>query len=194
MTTPSALQGRQQLCNCWARTRRSMNCSRWYSVFTEETYQHDSNCPRSKTADYSRSVAAQFIVCSRVVGLCIQAGWQCSRRGGWNSIAPMLRYCAVVPSNSGAFKVLNDALTSLSSRRIPQNEDWDDRLTSVITTLRQTLGTSASPYDIDEYGHGLFHVCVSQNLSHFILNLTGRVAHDRTVMFGSLFGSLQLRS
>jgi hypothetical protein len=169
-TTPY-LQGRQRLCNCWARTRRSVDRGRWYSVFREDTFQHYPNCPRSKTADYSRSVAAQFMICSRIVSVCVQAGWQCSRRGGWNSIAPMLRYRAVVSSDSGAFKILKDAKITL---RTLDNDNWDERhsnvLISAITTIQQTLGTNASPDDIDQYGNGLFHVCISFGLLIFMLN------------------------
>jgi hypothetical protein len=72
----------------------------------------------------------------------------------------MLRYCAVVSSNSGAFKVLKDSRSALQLLRL---EEWDERhsniLISTVRTLQQTLGTIASPYDLNEDGNGLLGVC-----------------------------------
>jgi hypothetical protein len=83
----------------------------------------------------------------------------------------MLRYRAVVSSNSGAFKVLRDAIETLKTFG---GDPWDERhsnvLTSAITTLQQTLGTTVSPYSIDQRGNGLFLVCISFGLLIFMLN------------------------
>jgi hypothetical protein len=96
-------------CSCRLRKKRSFQRRRWMSVLSEEIYQHDSGCPRFAHTDYIQSVAAQFMLYNRFLGLCIQAGWQSSRLGGFNTIAPMLRYSTVVSRNTGAFKILNDA-------------------------------------------------------------------------------------
>jgi hypothetical protein len=104
------VQKMYQTCQCRPKKTRSTNYGRWISISTKQEYTHSADCPRSARADYVRSVAAQFTVLNRIVGLCIQAGWQNSRSNGWTIIAPILRYRAVVPRNSGAFKIFDDAI------------------------------------------------------------------------------------
>jgi hypothetical protein len=152
--TSSAMTNSVLACRCRRKTR---------------THSHNKDCPSFRHAKYSRSVATQFMVYSRFVGFCIQAGWQSSRGGGWNTIAPVLRYRAVVSRDSPAFKILQDATTSvystISSR--PSSTAVSEILATTSLNLQCIFGNEASPTDIDEDGNGIFSViCVSTPCIH----------------------------
>lgn len=151
--------GLQPFCNCRPRTRQSAQYRWWIPFLTEETYQHYSTCPYSVHADYSRSVAAQMTICSGLLSFCVQAGLKRSKRGGWNSIAPILRYRAVVPQGTGAFKILQDAKRAIIDSRPCSQQKFTDILTTATTSLQRTFQTIASPYHLEESGSCLLDVC-----------------------------------
>ena len=148
-------------CQCRPRTRRSNKRSKWLWTVSEETYNHQPNCSRFAHADYYRSIAAQFTVYTRFLGLCVQAGWQSSRKGGWNTIAPVLRYRAVVSRDSPAFKLLDDVRDTVCSMRRSKLTDsyLTDLLLTTSSSLQRCFGTEARPTDLDEHGNGI--LCVS---------------------------------
>jgi hypothetical protein len=162
-----SVQGMYSTCHCRPKKNQSIQRGRWISIFSKQEYAHDPDCPQVAHADYTRSVAAQFTVCNRLVGLCIQAGWQNSRSGGWTTIAPVLRYRAVVPRDSGAFKILRDALDAIISigyrERTPERMEY--LLSTVSSTLQRCFGETARPNDVDENGNGIMNVCF---LSHAV--------------------------
>jgi hypothetical protein len=162
-----SVQGMYSTCHCRPNKKQSTQRGRWISISSKQEYAHDPDCPRFAHADYTRSVAAQFTVCNRLVGLCIQAGWQNSRSGGWTTIAPVLRYRAVVPRDSGAFKILRDAIIATFDidyrERTPERMDY--LLSTVSSALQQCFGETARPDDVDEYGDGIMQVCF---LSHAV--------------------------
>ncbi|KAL5120153.1 hypothetical protein ACEQ8H_001979 [Pleosporales sp. CAS-2024a] len=49
-------------CGCRPKKKRSIQQRRWYSVLSEDAYEHDKNCPRFSGSDYMQSVAAQFSI------------------------------------------------------------------------------------------------------------------------------------
>jgi hypothetical protein len=135
-----------------------MQRGRWFSYISEEEYIHTPDCPYSAHADYSRSVTAQVAVYSRFVGFCLQVGWCNSRRGGWTSpIAPVLRYRAVVSSDSPAFRVFRDVENIIHRREIDR-KDIANAFSSLPTKLLRSFGKDASPNDIDQHGNGIFFV------------------------------------
>lgn len=147
------------LCNCRPKKRQTTQYRRWTSFFSEETYQHRPTCPYSAHADQSQTTAAQFTICNRLVSFCVQVGLQRSRRGGWNSIAPVLRYRAVVPRGTGAFGVLKDAKKAIwALDRGPSQEQVTGILINTTSTLQRMFTTNASPYDMDENGDSLLRV------------------------------------
>jgi hypothetical protein len=162
-----SVQGMYSTCRCRPNKKKSTQRGRWISISSKQEYAHDPDCPRFAHADYTQSVAAQFTVCNRLVGLCIQAGWKNSRSGGWTTIAPVLRYRAVVPRDSGAFKILQDAIDAIfriySLERSPERMDY--LLSTVSSTLQRCFGETARPNDVDEDGNGIMNVCF---LSHAV--------------------------
>jgi hypothetical protein len=162
-----SVHGMYSTCHCRPKKKQSTNSGRWISIFHKQEYTHGPDCPQVAHADYTRSVAAQFTICNRLVGFCIQAGWQNSRSGGWNTIAPVLRYRAVVPRNSGAFKILGDAAYAVIRieyrERTPERMDY--LLSTVSSTLQRSFGEIARPNDVDENGNGIMNVCF---LSHAV--------------------------
>lgn len=141
----------------------------WISIFCEETYQHNPNCPLFGHADYSRTIAARFTIYNRFMGLCIQAGWQSSRRGGWVSIALLLQYRAVISRDSGAFAILE--LADLQACSIRNSEDLSDLLVNTSIKIRRSFGKSANPYDENKNGESLLFECM---LTTYTINvLTG---------------------
>jgi hypothetical protein len=164
---PKSVQGMYSTCHCRPNKKQSIQHGRWLSIFSKQEYAHDPDCPQVAHADYTRSVAAQFTVCNRIVGLCIQAGWQNSRSGGWTTIAPVLRYRAVVPRDSGAFKILEDAIDAFFhiNYREKTPERMDYLLSTVSFALQRSFGEIARPNDVDENGNGIMNVCF---LSHAV--------------------------
>lgn len=153
----------QSCCSCRQKTRKSFQYRCWMYYISEETYRHRLTCPYSAHLDYSRSVAMHMTICNGLLSFCVQAGLKRSRRGGWNSIAPVLRYRAVVPRGTGAFKVLRDAQNAMWFSRMHSQEQRTDILMNATTSLQRSFQTSASPYDVDEDGHDLLSVCPSRS-------------------------------
>jgi hypothetical protein len=72
----------------------------------------------------------------------------------------MLRYRAVVPNNSGAFKILKDAQHDVF---MSYRERWNELqvvnfITATKTALQQIFSKGACPCDLNEHGEGLFSV------------------------------------
>jgi hypothetical protein len=136
----------------------------WIPIVSEETYLHKQDCPFFPHSDYSRSIATQVTVCSRFVGFCVQAGWRNSRGGGWNTIAPVLRYRAVVSDDSPAFKTLRyaidkaRALRSHSKHALANLSTASNILATTSISLQRSFGKNASPSDLDRNGNGIFSV------------------------------------
>jgi hypothetical protein len=154
----NSVQKINQTCHCRPKKTQSTNYGRWISIFTKQEYTHSPDCPQFARADYARSVAAQFTVFNRIVGLCIQAGWQNSRSDGWTTIAPILRYRAVVARNSGAFKIFDDAIRNIL-RNSGSSKSYDDILLTVSSVLQRSFAEVARPDDVDENGNGIMQVC-----------------------------------
>jgi hypothetical protein len=163
--TGSDIRNSRSVCCCRPKKKQSTKRNTWFTLFSEEIYQHKPSCSYFPHADYSRSMAAQFTVYSRLVGFCIQAGWQSSRQGGWNTIAPVLRYRAVVSRNSPAFKVLDNAIMTLDFMTAKcSQEQLRDIVSTTSITLSRAFGNGASPSNLDENGNGVLHVCFPQFL------------------------------
>ncbi|KAH7094354.1 hypothetical protein FB567DRAFT_1767 [Paraphoma chrysanthemicola] len=152
------------VCHCRPKKRTAKKYRRWYSVFSETIYTHASDCPRFSYADYSETFAMQFIFSTRVVGACIQAGLERSRRGGWNSITPTLRYRAVRP-NSVAFKILRDAQNQISywtkDRKRSIQSRYSRLMSETFNALQICFCEDAHPTDLDETGDGIMTVIKS---------------------------------
>jgi hypothetical protein len=163
--TGSDIRNSRSVCCCRPKKKQSTKRSARFTLFSSEIYQHKPSCPYFPHADYSRSMIAQFTMYSRLVGFCIQAGWQYSRQGGWNTIAPVLRYRAVVSRSSPAFKVLYNAIMVLVSAKAElSQEELRDIVSTTSTTLSRAFGNDASPSDLDENGNGVLYVCFPQFL------------------------------
>jgi hypothetical protein len=94
-----------------------------------------------------------------------------SRQQGLNSIAPTLRYRAVVSRNSGAFEILQDARqTFLLSHR--SKEDQDGYATGLCFALQRLVMKEVSPFIVDEDGNNLMHAG--------LLTLAQRVIADQS--------------
>jgi hypothetical protein len=165
-TTTSTSDGGYTSCRCRSRTKRSMKRTRWLWTLSEETSSHQPNCPYFAHGAYSRSVAAQFTIYSRLVGVCVQAGWQLSRRGDWNSIAPVLRYRTVVSDEYPVLAYLSDI--SKSIWMLESRDASFEALTStcILTTssreLQQMFGTGGiNPMVLDSTGNGILFVSSS---------------------------------
>jgi hypothetical protein len=159
--TPSKLRNAQRACHCRVKKKQSSKYRGWIRVSSEETYQHESYCPYSTHADYVRSVSAQFTLCNRLLGVCLQLGWQVSRRQGLTSIAPTLRYRAVVACDSSIFEVLSRVRDHhvYEYHYINRSREHSlEVLSRVSVTLQKMIGTEVSPYVVDEYGNSILHV------------------------------------
>ncbi|KAH5495961.1 hypothetical protein HBI31_104330 [Parastagonospora nodorum] len=152
------------LCRCRTKKKQSFQRRRWMSILSVGSYQHDTECTQFAASDHMRSVAAQFMVYNKVLQACIQVGWESSRTKGWNTIAPMLRYTAVVSQDTGAFKIFNDAERSLLALRFREPKDGE-RMTQILSetamALQATLGKDFSPLDIDEHGNSILHAVLT---------------------------------
>jgi hypothetical protein len=151
------VQKMYQTCHCRPKKMQSTNYGRWISISTKQEYTHSPDCPQFAQADYARSVAAQFTAFNHIIGLCIQAGWQNSRSNGWTTIAPILRYRAVVPRNSGVFKIIDDAIHMIWKQS--RSKSCDDLLLTVSSALQRSFVEGARPDDVDENGNGVIQVC-----------------------------------
>jgi hypothetical protein len=173
------------LCRCRRKKRRSSNHRGWMTSFSEEVYLHDPECPRFAHAEYSRLTGIQFSVYSRLFGVFIQAGWQRTRGGGWKtSIAPVLRYGAVVSSQSPVFRLLGRVSAKLSQFPI-QCEASQQEMTNVLTAISRDLlrcfDNDARPTDLDQNGNGIFYVCIQSLLMHTgLLNNNGQLFSSST--------------
>jgi hypothetical protein len=172
------------LCRCRRKKRQSSNHRGWMTSFSEEVHLHD---PRFAHAEYSRLTGIQFSVYSRLFGVFVQAGWQ-RTRGGWKtSIAPVLRYRAVVSSQSPVFKLLDSVSAKLSQFLIeckPSQQEMSNVLTATSRDLLRCFDNDARPTDLDQNGNGIFYVCIQSLLMH-----TGLMNKNRQ-LFSSSTNSL----
>jgi hypothetical protein len=168
-------------CNYRPKKRQSANSGRWISIFSKQEYAHNPNCPQFARADYARTVAAQLTVCNRIVGICIQPGWQKSKSGGWNTIAPVLRCRTVVPQTLGVFKILSDARDVISEMTSPgrPSRRVDYIISTVSTALQKSFGKDSSPEDVDEDGNSMLQVCFPVQSVYMKLNNSGGLALTR---------------
>jgi hypothetical protein len=156
-TSRANLGSLQPLCRCRQKKKQSAKRRAWMTWFSEEVYHHQPECPQFSHGDYSRSSAAQFMVYSRMVGLYVQVGWQCSRNRGWNSIAPMLRYRAVVPHDAPAFELISNTTFEVLLNAVIQR-DSSVILPNTLSGLQSIFGKNASPTDLDQHGMGIADV------------------------------------
>jgi hypothetical protein len=147
-------------CNCRRRTRHSTKRIFGIALKSEEVYAHRPHCPWFAHGDFSKSTAAQFTVCSRTVSACVQVGWQYARIRGWNTVAPHLRYHAIVlRSQSPAFMHLSHATGSISKYYEKDDQEGLGRLLeTTVLALLKCFGERSSPTDVNEYGKGLLDV------------------------------------
>jgi hypothetical protein len=162
------------ICNCRRKTRRSTK--RVFGILTssEEVYAHRPHCPLFSHGEFSKSVAAQFTVYNRIVGACIQVGWQYAKIRGWNTVAPHLRYRAVVlADHSPAFGIIENACNSVhNDYKAGDQEGLGQLLETTVVTLLQCFGEKSSPTDVTQYGTGLFDVGTSHRFYNFNLTPT----------------------
>jgi hypothetical protein len=161
------------VCNCRPKKKHSLTRRHWMTFFSEEVHQHRSDCPYFLYADYSRSAAAEFRVYNRLLGLCVQFGWQRSRQGGWDTIAPILRYRAVVPRDAPAFKLLYGTMRRILESHdssLMSQEAMSDLLVTTSNSLQQCFGKDARPTDLNEFGEGVFIVSFLSSCLFHMMN------------------------
>ncbi|KAF2853359.1 hypothetical protein T440DRAFT_303333 [Plenodomus tracheiphilus IPT5] len=141
-------------CQCRYRKTQTLSRSGQITVLREEEYDHQPECPRSKHADYTRTIAARFTVCNRILRFCAMIGWEESRRAGWYGLRPVLRYRNIVPLDAPAFKLLGDAINVSYGFRTG-SVSAPDLLNSILYSLRQMFKEGARPTDINVYGRNL---------------------------------------
>ncbi|EUC44784.1 hypothetical protein COCMIDRAFT_37401 [Bipolaris oryzae ATCC 44560] len=149
--------------HCHSKRKRKVESGRWYKVLTDEVYDHHKDCPRFAHGDYTRSVAVQLSIYKNLLKFCVQIGWQYSRKGGWNSLAPVLRYRAVVPSDSPVFRILGSAIKSIVYRNTsrPIRRNMATSFVTVAPELQQEFRKGACPTDLDTNGNGILYKFMS---------------------------------
>ncbi|KAH9863960.1 hypothetical protein J1614_009893 [Plenodomus biglobosus] len=123
-------------------------------IIREEEYTHQPDCPRSRHADYSRTVAARLTVCNQILRFCAMVGWEESRKAGWYGLRPVLKFRNIVPFDAPAFKLLHDVEHQLGTEKYPGG-DIKSLLDTAIRDLRLLLSGGTSPVDTTESGHSL---------------------------------------
>lgn len=159
-------------CHCRSKRKRKFESRRWYKILIDEAYDHHKDCPRSTYGDYTKSVAIQLSIYNSLLKFCVQIGWQCSRKGGWNSPAPVLRHRAVAPQDSPVFRILNSAIEKIDYR--DSYEQGCSQMTIIFPTitpkLQQEFRKGACPTNLDTRGNGILYVCVyAVFISHKIM-------------------------
>jgi hypothetical protein len=146
-------------CRCHPTKKRSWNRGRWISYFSEEYFQHKPDCPRFAYSDFSKSVEARFVTCTRFLRLCVHIGLYYGFNDGFKTVSPILRYRNVVPKAYGAFKPIAEASGQLRrfSWKFSQSQ-LIDLLANVTSATRQMFGKTASPMDLNEVEGSLLHV------------------------------------
>ncbi|EMD86130.1 hypothetical protein COCHEDRAFT_1173968, partial [Bipolaris maydis C5] len=144
-------------CRCRSKRKRKVEPRRWYMIQTDEAYDHHRDCPRFTHGDYTKSVAFQVSMYNSLLKFCVQIGWQSSRKGGWNSPAPVLRYRAVAPQDSPVFKLLDCRLELFQYGNL--FEEISSSMAIILPTiapkLQQEFGKGACPTDLDLNGDGI---------------------------------------
>jgi hypothetical protein len=154
----SSLSKFSSICNCRRKTRRSTKRMFGIAINSEKVYAHRPQCPLFTHGEFSKSIAAQFTVYSSVVSACVQIGWQWARIRGWNTVAPHLRYRAVVlAGHSPAFIHLVTATRSIGKDyEKGDQEGLGQLLETTVLALLKCFGERSSPTDVTEYGQGIF--------------------------------------
>lgn len=146
-------------CHCRSKRKRKVESRRWYKILTDEAYDHHKDCPRSTYGDYTKSVAIQLSIYNSLLKFCVQIGWQCSRKGGWNSPAPVLRHRAVAPQDSPVFRILNSAIEKIDYR--DSYEQGCSQMAIIFPTiapkLQQEFRKGACPTNLDTRGNGILY-------------------------------------
>jgi hypothetical protein len=153
----NSLSKLSSICNCQRRTRHSTKRIFGIAINSEEVYAHRPQCPLFAHGEFSKRTAAQFTVYSHVVSACVQIGWQYARIRGWNTVAPHLRYRAVVSENtSPAFMHLHHARDSIERNyEKGDQEGLGQLLETTVLALLKCFGERSSPTDVNEFGQGL---------------------------------------
>jgi hypothetical protein len=172
--TTSVIASPALACHCRRKTRRFTKRVGWTPVFCEESFSHNKECPYFRFSDYSKSVAVQFTMYTRFVDFCVQAGWRKSKEGGWNTIAPVLRYCAVVSNDSPVFKLLAETTKTVEAMQNPPSAELSNLLKTTSLELQRSFGANASPTDLDKNGRSIFVVVRLSAPGTHIADCTGR--------------------
>jgi hypothetical protein len=164
----NSLSKLSSICNCRRRTRHSRKRIFGIAINSEEVYAHRPHCSLFAHGEFSKSIAAQLTVYNRVVSACVQVGWQYARIRGWNTVAPHLRYRAVVLWNhSPAFMHIENAYEGIQSYcKEGDQKSLADLLETTVLGLFKCFGERSGPTDMDPYGNGLFRVSDAISILH----------------------------
>lgn len=160
----STISKRRGACNCRPRQKSSFRAYSWVTLLSQNTYEHREDCPRFSNQNFSRTIAARITCCSRIAQFCVLVGWNQSKNAGWSSSELIFKYRPVVPYGSGVFKARNMALDyHRSHKTLGSAPPYEKTLMHFTDHLRHcfTIG-EGSPFDIDEYGKGIFFVSISE--------------------------------
>ncbi|XP_014558784.1 hypothetical protein COCVIDRAFT_93407 [Bipolaris victoriae FI3] len=151
--------GKSNSCHCRSRRKRKAESRRWYMIQTNEAYDHHEDCPRFTHGDYTKSVAFHFSMYNSLIRLCVQVGWQYSRKGGWSSPAPVLRYRTVAPQDSPVFRLL-DYQSWFCDYALSHEENCSKMaiiFPTIAPKLQQEFGKGACPTHLDTKRNGTLY-------------------------------------
>lgn len=154
-----------QWCTCNAKLTKDFfppYRRRWFQVISDSHFIHDRNCPMWYTSRRKVTVGVNIRMFRFVISGSVEFSGEHYSWRNWSAApSPSLRYRAIVPSNSGAFAIL-DRLR----KTIEYSHHQTDRIafrasavTECLAALHEAFASGkASPHDIDENGSNMLHV------------------------------------
>ena len=129
---------------------------------------HDTTCPEFSHPSNSKEVGIRAPYCGYLLACAVRFSLTVSWGAGGLAISPTILFCPIVPSNSGAFALIESIESKRGFFRSPIRSKC--RIFEKLLQESRELFKNgrASPYDVNEHGETILHVCKTSKYS-FIL-------------------------
>lgn len=142
----------------------------WNLMLFSNSVDHHHKCPVYNETKHERMLGFNLSYCGTLLAAKVKASLSITRGGGGLAISPTLSFCPIVPTTAENFELF--AHNVKHSFLVTNDELHEDFDMPVQRLQRLYSERKASPYDVDQDGNTVLHVCMSVVLSCRLLNAT----------------------
>lgn len=147
----------------------------WNFVLYSKSVDHHHRCPvYNNETEHERVLGFNVSYCGTLLAATVKASVSMTRGAGGSAISPTLSFCPVMPSNAENFALFEGVFSSFDNVLDEVTKDkWQEFFDMRVQRLQRLYSErKASPYDVDQDGNTVLHVCMSDVLSCRLLNAT----------------------